>query len=128
LGVNTVSLDIFIRQYLSDESFSSEGKEVTILNGTDVPGLTQDASRLVTNLGGTVISVGNTTSPQKTSSMIIKKSEDKETVTAKRLAEIFAPNCIKGCESNDTSVTDSRADIIIILGEDYFNFWNTKSS
>lgn len=117
LGVNNVKLDLFIREKLADSNIFKEGLSVGVFNATSHPGLAQDASRIVANLGGNVIFATNT--EESLDKTIVISSE--ESVTAKRLSEVFAYHCLKSkCQTTDQKVLNSRAPINIVIGEDYY--------
>lgn len=118
LGIDYVNLDLFIRENMSDEKISREETEVAIFNATAHPGLAMDVKRIVTNLGANTIIVSN-------SEFLIKKSlvlSDQRNDTFVRMSQIFAPWCLKSkCSSPDPKIVSSRADVSIILGEDFYN-------
>lgn len=128
LGIDTVKLDYFIRENMADGNIVDEGVTVAIFNATTHQGLAQEAARIVTNMGGTVTSLSNLEPIEK--SQLILKSEDSQvnqSLTANRLTQIFAPVCqTKKCLSKDDRVISSRAQINIVLGEDFYNFWHKR--
>lgn len=129
LGVDTVKLDYFIRQNMSDQSILEEELSVAIFNGTKIAGLAQQAARMVTNMGGNVLWTGNLEGDLEKSAVVLSREEalPADSLTVKRLSQIFAPHClIEPCQSSDPKVTSSRAQINIILGEDYYHFWNKR--
>ncbi len=131
LGVDTVKLDLFIREKMADPSFLEESDSIAIFNATDYPGLATLASKMVINMGGTVVQISNTEQTRADSTVVVKKSEGKDTkdmsLTASRLTGIFAPKCLKvSCQIDDSEVASSRAKINIVLGEDYYNLWYTR--
>lgn len=122
LGVNTVRLDLFIRDNLAEENITQEDKSIALFNATNHPGLTVEASRLLTNMGGDVIFTSNAQIKQEKTQVVFAKEE--QSPTAQRLTQIFAPFCLPdGCRSNDPKVLESRAQVNIILGEDYWKLW-----
>jgi hypothetical protein len=128
LGIDTIQLDSFIRNSLADAAFTDENATIAILNATDHPGLAQYASRIITNMGGTVVFMGNTESLQG-KSLVIDRGEDPSAtlITKKRLEEVFAPWCQKDpCFSEDPKVVNSRAQLVIVLGEDFYSYWNKR--
>jgi hypothetical protein len=125
LGVDTVKLDYFVRENMADRQIIDEGVSIAVFNGTNHPGLANEVSRIITNIGGNVISVSST-EQKYTNSMVIFTKEG-EGLTSQRLTQIFAPGCFeKKCESTDSKITYSRAKVNIILGEDYFKLWNAR--
>ncbi len=125
LGISTVNLDLFIQENLPESKVSQEGVSVAIFNATSHPLLAQQAARVVANLGADVIIVGNTES--KLDKTIVVSSDNErsslagqKSLTLKRLQESFAPKCIRTkCFVNDPKVAISRAQVNIILGEDF---------
>lgn len=116
LGVNIVNLDLYVREKMSDQKISQEGISIAVFNATTHPGLAQDAARIITNLGGNPIIVSNTESYSAKTLILGDKS-----ATYKRLAQIFAPWCLESkCNIDDPRIASSRAQINIILGEDYY--------
>jgi hypothetical protein len=130
LGVDGVKLDTYIKQNLNDPLLLEEDLTVAIYNGTDHPGLTAAAARMVNNLGARVTIIGNTSEKSVKSGTFINTGEGedvKSTATFKRLAEIFTPECLKtACTTSDQEVLSSRASINIVLGEDYYNYWFSR--
>jgi hypothetical protein len=126
LGIDSIHLDLFVRQRLKDQSMVADEISIAIFNATDHPGLAQEAARVITNLGGNVISVNNTSKLLETSQVIAaKNSKEKSRI---RLSQMFAPQCVKGgCSSDDDKVISSRADITVVLGEDYFKRRSDKA-
>lgn len=123
LGVNEINLDLFIRDQLIDQSIYHEGYSIAIYNATAHPGLAGDLARIVTNLGGNVIITSNTEKLTPTSAVIVvdpDKSIIKST-TFERLSYLVAPNCTRfKCTFDDPQVDRSRAQVAIVLGEDYY--------
>lgn len=124
LGINGVRLDLFIRDKMEDQNIFQEGYSVAIYNATSHPGLAQRAARIWTNLGGNVIISANLDNLQNKSQVILSSgSQDLlKSNSYLRMAEIFAPECLTSrCQNNDPHLTSSRAQINLVLGEDYYN-------
>lgn len=130
LGVDGVKLDTFIKQTLNDPLILSEDLTIAVFNGTDHPGLTSSAVRLINNLGARVTITSNTENKfVKNNIYINPESENNIKISRSfnRLAQLFAPDCLKsGCLLTDSEVLSSRADISIVLGEEYFNYWSLR--
>ncbi len=117
LGFDSVNIDLFVRENMFDEVLSTESKTIAIYNGTDHPGLGSKVSRIITNLGADAVILTN--AEKKLQKTVILG--DKESESFKKIALTFAPYCLKeDCASDDLKVISSRADISIVLGEDYF--------
>lgn len=130
LGVDGVKLDTFIKQKLNDPVILNEDLTVAVFNGTDHPGLTAEAVRLINNLGARVTIISNTSEKFVKTGIYINPKEGEsidKSQTYKRLAEIFAPGCLKeSCATLDTEIINSRAAINLVLGEEYFNYWSSR--
>ncbi len=117
-------------QDFTENKIRKENLSVAIFNGTDHPGLAQKAARIITNIGGNVIFTSNLAQTHDRS-FVTGKSSD----TLNRLRQIFSldctnnTNCAKiGCQNQasdcngilDQEIKQSRAQINIILGEDFY--------
>lgn len=123
LGVDTIQMDIFIRNKMADSVIFDEGVSVTVLNATSHPGMAQDASRIITNMGANVVSVSTTETNQESSQVIFKREseENVDSLTYDRLRSFFAPKCMKSeCLNGDPKVKTARSQIVVVLGEDYY--------
>ncbi len=130
LGVDNIKLDTFLKQSLADPTISEEDLTVAIYNGTDHPGLTAEAVRLIGNLGARVTIITNSQDKFVKNGVYINPEEGSATAdsrTYKRIAEIFSPGCLKQeCTTADAEVATSRAAINIVLGQEYFNYWSSR--
>jgi hypothetical protein len=126
LGVDTIRFDLFVREKMADPVILEEGKSIAVFNATEHPGLAQEAARIITNLGGNVIITGNSESILDKSTIVSK--DNQKGVTYTRLAEVFAPKCLKTkCVSQNEKITNSRAQVNVILGEDYYKIWYLRN-
>lgn len=121
LGVNKIKLDLFLRDEMFDPKIFSESIPVAIYNATDKPSLASDLARMITNLGGSVITVSNSAKTSKTSAVFTSDGTLKQTATFKRLSYLVAPNCLSSkCSFEDTTTSRSRGKIVVVLGQDYY--------
>lgn len=126
LVVDNVKLDLFIREKMSDNQILQEGASIAIFNATKYPGLASHAARIVTNLGGNVVVISNSTQGLDKSKVYLRdpKSHQQYQHTLSRISQIFAPSCLnQSCLTDDPRRDFSRAQISIILGEDYYHLW-----
>jgi hypothetical protein len=105
-------LDSALLGLFKDKKIVEEDLTVEILNSTHTEGLGQRASRVISGLGGEVVSIGNLEKslPQ---SQIRAPAKILSSYTASRLSKIF------GTEAAVEDSPEARADIQLILGEDY---------
>ncbi len=125
LGINKPDLEQFAQGQLEDTALQNEEFSVGVYNATNHPQLAEKAARLVRDMGGRVIFTSNLSSDMKNSVVIGKKS-----YTSRRLGQIFTPNCPvevsahdstkPGCQPVGFDQSISRADVNLILGEDYY--------
>lgn len=123
LGIDIINLDKFVRDNMADSKILDEGISISVFNATSHPGIGGEAARMITNIGGDVIFIGN-------SDVFLTKSQvyfKSESVTATKLAKIFAPECLKApCQPSDPKISASRANINVVLGEDFYKLWYQK--
>lgn len=126
LGVNTVSLDIFVRSNMSDSQIEDESKSIAVINATTHPGLAQEVSRVITNMGGTVV-ITTSTDHHQEKSYVISSEADKSNATFLRLTQIYAPRCLsEDCIFDSPQIISSRAQVNVVLGEDFYKMWNER--
>lgn len=112
-----IRIDGIMAVDLSDPVIKMEHKNIAIFNATDESGIAQSAARIVTNIGGNAIITTNHTKKIRHSQVTGEKSQ-----TLKRLIQVFEKNCGKDCDRidpGDEDLVSSRAQINIILGEDF---------
>lgn len=125
LSVDQVKLDLFVREKMSDRRIAQEAATIAIFNATKYQGLASHAARMVTNLGGNVVLISNSTQQLSNSKVLLKEpSNQAHQQTATRMSQIFAPSCLQqSCLVDDPKIVNSRAQVLIVLGEDYFKLW-----
>ncbi len=137
LQINPDELDQFVRDNLIDNKLKDEGLTIGVFNATEHPGLAEQAARLISNSGGRVIFTTNF--PMQLSTSAVFGSSG--TYTGNKLAQIFAPRCIQNelkfslrnnslfgskvdCSAILPGVESSRADINVVVGEDFYSEFN----
>lgn len=128
LGVNTVRLDLFIRDKLADKKIVEENIPVAIFNATNQAGLAQEVARFITNAGGNVIIIQNLDNKEPKSNMVITSSDNpdsvQKSVSYQRIAQLISPHCLTNqCVSNNPKILESRAVINVIIGDDFITRW-----
>lgn len=104
------TLDRHLISFLKDETLAGERLKIQILNGTLKPSLAAFAARLVRNMGGEVIRIGNYDRQDLTKGFLVLNESG--SYTAKRLAHIFG---VVDSRPPRSSI-EKRADITVILG------------
>lgn len=112
LPLDDAEMDKLLIPLFADQTVLEEKQSIAIVNGTDVPGLGTRLARLVTNLGGNVVSVTTATEPALSS----KIATEKETYTSKKLTKLLN---YPQTSAQETGI----ADITITIGRD-----STKTS
>lgn len=116
-----VDADSTTSKYLSDARLKNDQATVAVFNATDTPGLAQKAARVISNLGGNVIIISSLKSKNLQKSLVLVK-DNAPSYSSERLKEIFSPECINSYKCDileDTDITNSRAQINIVLGQDF---------
>lgn len=103
--------------FFKDEQVRREALAVEILNGTQHQGLAQKAAELWENLGGRVIRVADH-NEQLSKSLLIARGGSNKSYSYKIIKNFFKPNL------RELNGEESRADMSLILGEDY---WKTMT-
>lgn len=70
---NLDQFDREVRDFNIDSILGEGGLSITILNASNTTGLARNFSRIVTNLGGRVVDIGNTDSPSNESFIVYKE-------------------------------------------------------
>lgn len=101
-------LDSYAQTLFADDTVASEKESISIVNGTDISGFGTRFSRLVTNMGGNVVSVS--TSDSKVDHTTISYY-GKKSYTLSRIEKVLGIKAV-------LSKSPELANIVIILGED----------
>lgn len=101
-----------ISSQLPDPKIASEHKTIAVFNSTEHPLIAQKGARIITNLGGNAIIIANSDKRMKKTKVFGEESQ-----TLKRLKQIFQFEAEKEGEEE----VSSRAQINVLLGEDFFN-------
>lgn len=126
-----------ISSYFAESNLVTEKASIAIFNATKNPGLAQYGARIISNLGGNVIFAANANNLQDKSAIYISRVSSE--FTLKRVSQVFASDCSSnlkcaiiicdmskkvspgdGCLSDDPKILDSRANINIVLGNDFY--------
>lgn len=133
LGIDQAKLDLLLQSKLKDVKVMDEGLSIGVINGTTHPRLAESVARIINNLGGRVIFMTNSQANYSQSFVLGKPS-----YTTTRLSQFFAPHCLPSanmvlswikkpqCVINDPEILSSRAQISVVLGEDFYAKQNLK--
>ncbi len=111
-------LDLKIQKIFSDSLIKKENFSIEVLNGTSYRGLAERGARIVANTGGRVVWVGNSELQIADCRLQIEKNK-KRAYTVKKISKIF--NC-----QLEEKKEGGRAEITLILGEDYWQKLNQR--
>lgn len=114
-----VKVDLELAGVFKDANIFSEHLTIEVLNASAKPEMANRAARLITNLGGTVIVVANSEKESRECEIKAAKKILK-TQTAQRLKKIF------NCKEILLKPGESRADLQLIIGLDYWEKMNEK--
>lgn len=124
LIADPIKLDAVL-SVLADPEILKEHTSIAVFNATDRPQLAEQWARLITNLGGNVVIMGNAKEGLKKTQVLGIQS-----ATFKRLQQVFSFTTDLDCQSNlecdkisptgEDSVS-SRTQINLLLGEDFIN-------
>jgi len=113
INVDPERLDQIVSQLFEDEKIGAEDLAISVLNGTSRPGLAKRGARLISNLGGRVVEIGGWRENVSGCELRGEKSTIK-TYTAQKFKKIF------DCQWTGEDLAGHRADLVVILGEDYW--------
>jgi hypothetical protein len=110
-------IDTMLQEMTYDSKIAAERKSVAVLNGARVPGLASFGSRVVKNMGGRVIAVGNTNLVYEKSIVV---ADDITSETAKNMIRFFDVDTVidkrQATHLFESEIT--RADVTVIVGID----------
>jgi len=111
LSVSQALLDSVCAKLFKNSQFVNEHLNIEVLNGTNKQGLANRVARLITNMGGNVIYIQNS-STTFNRCQISGSSSSLQSFTARRLQTIY------GCQLLANNQI-SQADLQITVGQDY---------
>ena len=110
--VSEADMDKFSSRFLADEAVRVEGIKVTIFNATGRTGLARRVARIVTNMGLTVVRLGETDLGEK--SRLLVSRDKQKSISVEKIKNLLR---IDRLEVGDTS--EYRADAVVFIGADY---------
>ncbi|MFZ5366277.1 MAG: LytR C-terminal domain-containing protein [Patescibacteria group bacterium] len=118
LEIAPAQLDVQIQKYLADSQVKKEKLAIEVLNGTSYLGLAERGARILTNIGGEVVAVGNSEVGSEKCEVESEK-KNKNSYTVLKIIKIFS------CSWREKK-EEGRGEITLILGEDYWQKLNQK--
>ena len=124
IEIDSERVDRVVSQLFKDQKVRIEDLAVAVLNRTSHQGLAGRAARLITNIGGRVVEVGEAESLSVTKpgeKCEVQSAEKlRNSYTVKKLIRIF------DCSWGGEALGGHRAEVILILNEDYWQRLNRK--
>lgn len=115
---NSSLLDEEFMDITFDSVVSREKKSIALLNATKIGGIANYGARLVKNIGGRVVVVGNSKNAYDESLMIVDDIYSETTIILSRIFDI--DNVILNSNARDFGESEiERSDITIIFGLDF---------
>jgi hypothetical protein len=113
---DSTTLDASFEDIGLDSDLSRESKSIAVLNGTGVPGIAYLGARIVKNMGGRVVALGNT---DKTYSASVIVTDDPNSQTCRFLSRVFGVKNIVDKAGNYVQEHEvDRSDIVVVMGFD----------
>jgi len=114
---NTSEFDNSIREFTYESFLAKERKNISVLNGTESPGLAAFGTRVISNFGGRVVSTQNTSKTYDKSVII---ADDINSQTVSFLSRVFKINSIISKEEALGFLESEidRSDVVVIFGFD----------
>jgi len=113
---NSSAIDASYEDMGLDSAIAQEAKSISILNGTNTPGIASLGARVVNNVGGRIVASGNADKAYNTSVIV---SDDPNSETCKFLSRAFHITNIVSKSSGAIQEHEvDRSDIVVIIGFD----------
>lgn len=110
------AIQSYVRNALQDGYIMKEHAAVTVLNGTERPGLATAKADELKSYGYTVIKVDNAPTSAYNQTVVVDLSNGKKPYTRRYLEQRFGTSAVSRLP--DTTIQPGTADFIIILGDD----------
>ncbi len=116
--IDTERLESIMSQFFVDKKIKQEDLTVAVLNGTNHAGLANQVATLIKNIGSQVVAVGDMENGEwrmeNGECQIKSEKKYKNTYTVRKLSHIF------GCQWRGEPMTDQRANLVLIVGQSYW--------
>ena len=118
--INSEALTVFLEQKFEDAQIRQEALSVTVKNTTETPGVGQKFTKIITNLGGKVLTVGNEKS-EITGCQLEVKPESQKARLVLYLKQEY--NC-----QSIPPLSDGGADLIVRVGKSFGERWQVSDN
>lgn len=112
LAADTLRLDGLLRDLFHEDALAFENLKLAVLNSTDVSGLGEKMARILGNMGLQVVNVANFNKSLDNCLLYLDKKLI-NLLTVIKLKHVF------NCEVKTTVLSDVRADIALVVGNNY---------
>jgi hypothetical protein len=115
--IDTERLELIMSQFFVDKKLKQEDLTVAVLNGTNHAGLANKVATLIKNIGGQVMTVGDTENGQGESlrqCQIKSEKKYKNSYTVRKLSHVF------DCQWEGEPMAEQRANLVLIVGKSYW--------
>lgn len=119
--LDKLRMDGYLLDRIKSQVYSEEGLGVSVINTTQHYGLASSVSRILLSSGLDVVGVGENQTDLIETQVLVKDEDVKRSETAQFVTGVI--------DSHKLSISDTeeyRADIVILIGEDYQKFMSQK--
>lgn len=120
------SIQQFVRNQLKDPYIIKENAKITVLNGTNIPGLASSTGDVLKGYGYNVIKVGNSPDTGWTGTTVIDLSNGKDKYTRHYLEQHFNVKVVTNLAG--TTIPANGSDFVIIIGSDETSTAQTQAN
>jgi len=114
-------LNMFFQDHFYESEIREENLTIEVVNATEHFGLASRVARIVSNMGGRVVRVGNVPPAGGSGKCGLRSKEKlKDTFTVRKLLKVL------GCGFIEEENSDDKAEIIILVGEGYWQILNER--
>jgi len=115
--IDTERLESIMSQFFVNKKLKQEDLTVAVLNGTNHAGLANKVAALIKNIGGQVMTIGDTENGQGESlqqCQIKSEKKYKNSYTVRKLSHVF------DCQWKGEPMAEQRANLVLIVGKSYW--------
>lgn len=106
-------LDKTLEGVFSEAEILKENISISVLNGTSQTGIGSKVARIISNMGGRVVNIGNSDQKLAIRCTIAGKNNLNQSITFRRIKQIFK------CQNSENLNLNSQSDLTVTFGEAY---------